>query len=83
MLENWEILDSILLPYFKEKYWSSDMTGKNIVSGCSLYMIKIWDGTTQSEWNIDLDMCAGQNTYYFVHNDMINMEHNFNDCNPE
>lgn len=59
------------------------MTGKNIVSGCSLCMIKIWDGISQTEWNIDLGMCAGQNIYYFVHTDMINMEHNFNDCNPE
>lgn len=67
MPENWEILDSILLSYFKEKYRSSDMTGENIVSGYSLHMIKIWDGITQSEWNIDLGMCAGQNIYYFVH----------------
>lgn len=46
-------------------------------------MTKIWDGITQSEWNIDLGMCASQNIYYFVHTDMVNMEHNFNDCNPE
>lgn len=82
MPDNWEILDSILLSYFKENYWSSDMTGKIIVSGCSLYMIKIGDGKTQSGWNMDFGMCSGQNIYYFVHTDMINMEHDFNDCNP-
>lgn len=83
MPDNWEIPDSILLSYFQEKYRSSDMTGKIIVSGYSLYMIKIWDGITQSEWNMDLGRCSGQNIYYFVHTTMINMEHNFNDCNPE
>ena len=31
------------------------------------------------EWNTDLSTCAGQNIYYFVHTNMINMQCHFND----
>lgn len=85
MSENWQMLNSILLSCFEEKYRTSEVTGKIIVSfeGYSLSMMKVWDGITQMEWNIDPGPCAGQNIYYCIQTDMVNIEHHFNDRSPK
>lgn len=85
MSENWQMLNSILLSCFEEKYRTSDVMCKNIASseGRSLSMIKRWDAITQMGWNIDPGLCAGQNIYYWIQADKVNMECHFIDRSPK